>query len=136
MSKTTQATEQATEQDNSANVPAVNSLTAHADIFKRMADTPTENLSEETGDYFPMRENETYNFICHGLDTATIEDKVLQVVCLEDETGKKYIHGAVVLVNAMRKRTAFPCPIRIVTGSKKKTAKGSYLDLRVFTFGI
>lgn len=136
MSKTNPAVETANTQDNGSNVPAVNSLTASADFFAKMKEKDTSELVEETGDYFPMKENEEYNFICHGIDTATIEDKVLNVVRLEDENGKKYIHGAVVLVNAMMKRTAFPCPIRIVTGNKKKSAKGQYLDLRVFTFGI
>lgn len=125
-----------TEQTIEITTQEVISAPSHLSIFEKMKEKPTSELVEETGDYFQMKENQEYNFICHGITTATIDDKVINVVMLEDEDGKKFIHGAIVLVNAMMKKSIFPIPIRIVTGGKKKSSKGAYLDLRVFTFGI
>lgn len=123
-------------QDNGANVPAVNSLTANAEFFARMKETPTEQLQDESAEYLKMSENSQYDFICHGVESTQMDGKQVDVVRLEDETGKMYVHGAVVLVNAMKRRGAFPLPIRVVTRGKVKSGNGMYLDLSVYTFGV
>jgi hypothetical protein len=101
---------------------------------------PENELKELSSTYLTLDENQTYDFICTGLTVLNLQDKEVEAATLINADGESFTCGAAVLVSSVKKVEAkYPSawdegkPLRIVTGSKVKSPKGSYLDMKVYT---
>ncbi len=117
-----------------------NQFTNALDRLAMFQEKPESELKELSSTYITLEENKQYDFICTGLTTLTLQDKEVEAATLIDINGDSFTCGAAVLVSSVRKVEAkYPSawnegkPIRIVTGSKVKSPKGSYLDMKVYT---
>ena len=110
------------------------------DRLSIFSEKPENELKELSSTYLTLDENQTYDFICTGLTLLNLQDKEVEAATLINADGESFTCGAAVLVSSVKKVEAkYPNawdegkPIKIVTGSKVKSPKGSYLDMKVFT---
>jgi hypothetical protein len=109
------------------------------ELFSKVKELPSEEMKEENGDYLSLKEDTTYHFICEGLDDIEMNTEngkaIVSVAKLIDENNKVGIHGAAVLVSAMKRRKGnFPCMLRIVTRKFKNLGAGKkYLEMSIYT---
>jgi hypothetical protein len=119
---------------------AINQFSNALDRLAMFSKKPENELKELSSTYLTLDENQTYDFICTGLTVLNLQDKEVEAATLINADGESFTCGAAVLVSSVKKVEAkYPSawdegkPLRIVTGSKVKSPKGSYLDMKVYT---
>jgi hypothetical protein len=118
----------------------INQFSNALDRLAMFSEKPENELKELSSTYLTLDENQTYDFICTGLTVLNLQDKEVEAATLINADGESFTCGAAVLVSSVKKVEAkYPSawdegkPLRIVTGSKVKSPKGSYLDMKVYT---
>lgn len=105
-----------------------------ADGFALMQNVKKSELQELTSQYFSFDKKGSFFFIFYGMSKATVDGKIIDVVMLEDEQENKLINGNAVMVNALMKVETLPCYVRADYEGDVKSAKGTYKDIKVYTF--
>jgi hypothetical protein len=104
-------------------------------ILSEFEKISSDGLTGLTQEYLELKQNTTYNLIFTGMSTfKSSEGKGdVEAVLLVDKSAKQYINGNTVLVNSLKRVTAMPCLVRIVTGDMIKSSNGNYkyLDMDV-----
>lgn len=120
--------------ENSGRLNQLFELFSH---FETKSDGELKNLTSE---YLELKENSKYDLIFTGMTTfKTVnddgEETERSAAQLVDRSGKQYINGGAVLVNACRKIEKVPAFIRITTGQKVNSSNGGgkYLQMDVRT---
>lgn len=121
-----------------------NPLTNESDllsILDSFEKVDVKNLQQLNAEYLTLKPKTSYSFIFTGMSkmtgTATSgnESHEFEAVVLIDKNNKKYLSGATVLVNSLKKVTQLPCLVKIITKDEEKssTGVGKYLDMDIFT---
>jgi hypothetical protein len=123
-----------------AELAPINQFSNALDRLAMFSEKPENELKELSSTYLTLDENQTYDFICTGLTVLNLQDKEVEAATLINADGESFTCGAAVLVSSVKKVEAKYAgawdegkPLRIVTGSKVKSPKGSYLDMKVYT---
>ena len=103
------------------------------DALDALEATDVSAMVAMNAEYLKIEPNSVYNVVFMGMETATLDGEVRDVVKIKNKQGE-YISAAAVLVSTCKRLRHQPCLIRIITRNKIKAAKGEYIDMSVLTF--
>ena len=102
--------------------------------FDLIANADKSQGVELSTEYFQFEKLGEYVFKFHGMTTAKMQSKVVDVVMIETKEGKHYLNANAVLVNSCSRIKDAPCMIKVIYKGKEQSEKGEYASLDVIHF--
>lgn len=93
-------------------------------------------MEELSAEYFSdWKQGQQHTFLVTGFGVTTMQDKPVEVVQFQDRAGRKYVNGDKTFYSGCKRLdVALPCFVKAVYEKDIKGDKGTYRDIRVFSF--